>query len=178
MTDYELIKSTPLDELKKNHLRAVFEVYLKLFGEVCSGCPSKITGYINRIKKHKKTTAMSELKSKKYLLKTGKIIVVKGSSNAFSNKNLTDEQALSFLKKNPNRKILFSKMPDNVDELIEAKEELSAADILAKKTRKKLNNIALGLSIDSKDFSNRKELAEAIIETQKKAEYLENSEEE
>ncbi|WP_448930480.1 hypothetical protein [Flavobacterium sp.] len=41
-----------------------------------------------------------------------------GTSTVYSNENLTDEIAIEILSKNPNRKVLFSKMPKNVDELI------------------------------------------------------------
>lgn len=110
------VQETPSDELMKKHLKVVFQVYQKQFGEVCTGCPTKIAGYINRIKNlnHSK---MEKSKSN-YKLKKGAIIPIPGTSDAYSNENLTDEVALKFLSKNPNRKKLFTQLPDNIDALL------------------------------------------------------------
>lgn len=56
-----------------------------------------------------------------YRLKKGAIIPIPGTSDAYSNENLTDEVALKFLSKNPNRKKLFTLLPDNIDELLTGK---------------------------------------------------------
>ena len=56
-----------------------------------------------------------------YRLKKGTIIPIPGTSQAYSNENLTDEVALKFLSKNPNRKKLFTLLPDNIDELLTGK---------------------------------------------------------
>lgn len=121
MSDLKFIQETPSDELYKYHLKDVFKVYHDLFGEVCTGCPTKIAGYIKRIKNYKKTKVMS--KKSKFILKKGSQIIQKGSSKSYSNANLTDELAIEFLKKNPNRKVLFAKLPENVDELIASEDE-------------------------------------------------------
>lgn len=114
----KFIQETDPDELVNRHLKEVFSLYQELFGEVCTGCPTKIAGYINRIKNHTKSKTMEKQKSN-YRLKKGAIIPIPGTSLAYSNENLTDEVALKFLKKNPARKQLFTVLPDNVDELIE-----------------------------------------------------------
>lgn len=54
-----------------------------------------------------------------FQLNVGVIIPVAGTSDAYSNHNLTDELAVQLLAQNPNRKVLFSKIPENVDQLIE-----------------------------------------------------------
>ena len=118
MDAVKFIKETPSDELYKHHLKVVFETYYKLFGEVCTGCPTKISGYIKRIKNFKKTETMSQTKKSNFVLRGMSLIIVPGTSKAYSNASLTDEIAIAFIKKNPNRKALFSKVPDNLDELL------------------------------------------------------------
>lgn len=100
-------------------LRYLFELHFKIFGEVCSHCPSKIAGYIQKLKKinpekmKKSNSILSNFK-----LNEGVIIPVQGTSQAYSNGNLTDEIAVELLVVNPKRKALFAKLPKNVDELI------------------------------------------------------------
>lgn len=115
----QFVRDTDPDELVNRHLKEVFDLYGELFGEVCTGCPTKVAGYINRIKNlnHSK---MEKSKSN-YRLKKGAIIPIPGTSDAYSNENLTDEVALKFLSKNPNRKKLFTLLPDNIDELLTGK---------------------------------------------------------
>lgn len=62
-----------------------------------------------------------------FKLKTGSILPVPGSSKVYTNENLTDEVALKFIKKNPNRKQLFAVLPKNLDELLSGKEKASEA---------------------------------------------------
>jgi hypothetical protein len=116
------IQETPADELVKKHLDKVFKAYHSQFGEVCTGCPTKIAGYINRLKKLQKSNIMEKDK-REFRLKEGAVIMVPGTSEVYSNGNLTDEVAIRFIKKNPNRKQLFAKLPSNVDKLLEGKEE-------------------------------------------------------
>jgi hypothetical protein len=108
------VSETPADELVRKHLTEVFDLYQELFGEVCTGCPTKIAGYINRIKKLKKSKVMKD--DRNFKLKTGSILPVPGSSKVYTNENLTDEIALKFIKKNP-----------NLDELLSGKEKASEA---------------------------------------------------
>ena len=53
-----------------------------------------------------------------FKLKAEALIIVPGTSKSYSNANLTDEAALDYLAKNPNRKQIFAKMPDDIDEQI------------------------------------------------------------
>lgn len=98
-------------------LRHIFELHYKIFGETCSNCPGKISGYIQKLKNFNPIKKM-ETTSKIFQLKEGVIIPVAGTSDAYSNANLTDEIAVKLLADNPNRKILFEKLPENLDELI------------------------------------------------------------
>lgn len=99
-------------------LRHIFELHYKIFGETCSNCPGKITGYIQKLKNFNTKIKMEIIKSE-FQLNVGVIIPVAGTSDAYSNHNLTDELAIQLLAQNPNRKLLFSKLPENVYELIE-----------------------------------------------------------
>jgi len=117
----EFIKETSSDELFKKHLKIVFKTHYEVFGEVCSGCPTKIAGYIKKLKNFKISELMKKTESN-FQLKKGKLIIFSGQSNGYSNANLTDEVAIKFLKGKPNRKALFAKLPENVDELINVDE--------------------------------------------------------
>jgi hypothetical protein len=99
-------------------LRHIFELHYKIFGETCSSCPGKITGYIQKLKNYNTKIKMENTKSE-FKLNEGVIIPVAGTSDAYSNHNLTDEIAVQLLAQNANRKALFSKIPENVDTLIE-----------------------------------------------------------
>lgn len=118
MDEVTFIQNTASDELIKHHLKLVFTTYHRLYGEVCTGCPAKITGYIKRIKNYQKTERMSSITNSGFALKDRSVIVMPGSNKAYSNANITDEVAIAFLKKNPNRKVLFSKVPHNLEQLM------------------------------------------------------------
>lgn len=65
---------------------------------------------------------MSQTKdTRKFQLAKGVIIPVAGTSKSYSYENITDEVALELIKVNPNRKRLFAKLPDNLDQLLSAK---------------------------------------------------------
>lgn len=64
-----------------------------------------------------------EKDKREFRLKEGAVLMVPGTSEVYSNGNLTDEVAIRFIKKNPNRKQLFAKLPSNVDKLLEGKEK-------------------------------------------------------
>lgn len=51
-----------------------------------------------------------------------KFILVKGTSELITNQNMTKAKALKFLSQNTEfRKNLFSKLPDNIDDLLKPK---------------------------------------------------------
>ncbi|WP_353166442.1 hypothetical protein [Empedobacter brevis] len=96
-------------------LKILFEVHQALFQETCTTCPAKIAGYIHRIKNFK-IEQMSQKSN--FTLHTGAVIIFAGTSESYSNANLTDEIAIRFIRLNENRKSLFSKLPENIDELL------------------------------------------------------------
>lgn len=118
-TDYQTIVSGKDNGVP--FLKIVFKLHFKLFGETCSTCPNKIPGYIKKIKSlnpqnskimaQEKTTTVFRLQDRV-------TIPVAGTSLSYSQHNLTDEIAVELIAKNPNRKALFVKLPDNIDELI------------------------------------------------------------
>ncbi|CAL2085142.1 hypothetical protein [Tenacibaculum sp. 190524A02b] len=126
----EFIKSADLKTLTKGkdennipYLKHIFNLHVSLFGETCTGCPSKIPSYINRIKNINLETMEKNNKKPLFILKKGVIIPVLGSSDVYSEHNITDEIAIELLKSNPNRKSLFQTVPDNLEELLEITEE-------------------------------------------------------
>ncbi|MEC4050666.1 hypothetical protein OX284_014600 [Flavobacterium sp. SUN046] len=98
-------------------LQQIFKLHQKIYGGTCSSCSSKISGYIFKLKNFNPNLQM-ETTAQNFQLKTGAMIIIPGSSNSYSNANITDDIAIEYLAKNPNRKQLFKKLPDNVDELI------------------------------------------------------------
>ena len=132
----EFVKRTPANELIENHLKEVFTLYHKMYGEVCTGCPNKIAGYIKRIKNFKQSKIMSNEKSN-FKLKKGAILPKPGTSEVYSNENLTDEVAIRFIKKNPNRKQLFAVLPKNLDELLEEGETQDLNELTVKQLKAK-----------------------------------------
>lgn len=119
MQAVDFIKETASDELIKNHLKLVFETYYQLFGKVCTGCPAKIAGYIRSIKNYEEAKTMEAQTTAQFQLKDKAVIVVPGSNIAYSNANLTDTVAIAFLKKNINRMVLFKKLPEDLESLLQ-----------------------------------------------------------
>lgn len=115
--DLQFIKDTASDEIERDHLKLVFKLHFEIFGETCQGCPSKIAGYIKKLKNYNPETDMKKSESV-FILKTGKQIVISGQSQAYSNANLTDEIAIAFIKGNINRKALFAKLPENLEAVL------------------------------------------------------------
>lgn len=111
------------------YLKYLFEIHLALFGETCSHCTTKFPGYIKKIKNLNPKNIMSkQIKtSENFRLQERTTIPVRGTSIVYSNANLTEEVAIKLLAENPNRKVLFAKLPTNVDELIEAYQKSLAA---------------------------------------------------
>lgn len=100
------------------YLKHIFDLHLKIFGETCSTCPNKIGGYIQKLKTFNPDIKMEIVKSN-FKFNDGVIVPVTGTSDVYSNHNLTDEIALQILSKNPNRRSLFKVVPENLEDLIE-----------------------------------------------------------
>lgn len=102
------------------YLKHIFKLYQDLFGKACQGCAGEIPGYIQKIKNYNpKTMETQKNPNQKFFLKSGVIIPIAGTSKAYSEHNITDEVALQLLAENPERKVLFRVVPENLAELIE-----------------------------------------------------------
>ena len=104
------------------YLTSIFRLHKLLFNEVCSSCPNMIPAYINRIKNFKNLELMSKKSETKvasvFALAEGVLIPIAGTSKAYSNANITEETAVALLAANPNRRSLFTKVPDDLDSRI------------------------------------------------------------
>lgn len=100
-------------------LSYVFELHYKIFGETCSNCPNKISGYIQKLKQLNTQTIVETKKKNTFVLQTGTIIPVPGTSESYSNANLTDEKAVQLLAENKNRKALFLTLPKDWEKQVE-----------------------------------------------------------
>jgi hypothetical protein len=121
----EFIKSSDLNTLLKgqdengiSYLKHIFRLHVILFGETCTGCPSNTPHYINKIKNVNLNPMEKKENQSLFLLKKGKVLVVPGTSIAYSEHNITDEIAIKLLRENPNRASLFQSLPKNLEELL------------------------------------------------------------
>ena len=122
-------------------LKYVFEIHEEVFGIACKTCSSLIPGYIKKIQSINLNSEIMSAKDREYRMKSGSVIHVRGTNKYFSDLNLTDEVAEKLLKVNPNRAVLFAKIPDGALERLakeKAEEEEQAkaeADIQAEAER-------------------------------------------
>ncbi len=163
----EFIKETDLETLLKGkdenntpYLEHIFRLHVLLFGETCTGCPKKIPHYINRIKNFNQMEQKQE--KSLFRLKKGMMIVIPGSSKAYSEYNITDEIAIKLLRDNPNRRSLFDSMPENLQEIIESEEIDNSGEVVN-------DSIPENVKIEDKEFSieEARELLELIGVTTK-----------
>ncbi len=143
-------------------LKILFEVHQALFHETCTTCPAKIAGYIHRIKNFK-IEQMSQKSN--FTLHTGAVIIFAGTSESYSNANLTDEIAIRFIKLNENRKSLFSKLPENIDELLSEEKpfiERKQNDILPLIPQLELNEAEIYLTQENAKSKPREKVIDAL----------------
>ena len=120
MSKLELIQSLSYEEIKKGrdqqgvpYLKYLYELHKELFFKTCSSCPGKINSYIRNIKNYKsKTMSKKENKTPKFALKEGAVCKL-NSGKLISQHNLSDYFAIQILSENENRKVLFSKLPND-----------------------------------------------------------------
>ena len=101
-------------------LKHIFDFNQKIYGQICSNCPTQIPNYINRIKTFK-IDKMENIENvtNEFQLKKDVIIPIPGTSEAYSEHNITDEIAISLLSENENRISLFEKVPNDYEDLIQ-----------------------------------------------------------
>ncbi len=119
----ELIEGT--DKFGTPFLKHVLRLYQFLFNEVCSSCSAQIPNYIQRLQNYNvQNSKIMKTDTRKFRMKSGKMIIIQGTNKSYSDHNITDKKAIELLRENPNRKIMFSKLPDNWEELIKEVETL------------------------------------------------------
>lgn len=114
LTKKELIEGSGVDGTP--NLLKVFELHQKYFGGTCQNCPSKVFGYIKNLRTLT-PEIMAEKAKQEYKLREGVTCFHKKTRTTYSSHNLTDAVAKELLKENPNRKALFSKIPQEKKEV-------------------------------------------------------------
>jgi len=92
------------------YLGLMLEFYSKKFGQSCFSCPSRFPEYL-RMLRNSTMELVTNKKAETFQLKPGVFIPVFGTSDGYSDKNITDEAALKVLSKNSNAIKLFDKFP-------------------------------------------------------------------
>lgn len=109
------ILSLPRKEMLA-HINELAEDYLKLTGRrVCKSCAADVNFMLTTLKTHYKMTNFQ-------LKKTNAIYKLQiGSARTISNNVMTDELAIEFLSIRKERIDVFSKYPENWEELVDGK---------------------------------------------------------
>ena len=105
------------DSRGNRYLGQMLALYTETFGEPCTGCPKKYPIYLKRLKQFQ---MKKEKKEGLFQLEKAVTIPIFGTSEVYSDENITDEAALKILSRNPNAINLFKKKPENWEELVEA----------------------------------------------------------
>lgn len=146
----ELIQSSSSKEILNgaNHngtplLKYVLESFEQYTGYACMHCSSNFPGYIKKIQSiNLNTTEIMSKSEREYRMKSGSVIHIKGTNKYYSDLNITDEVAIEILKKNPNRKVLFSKMPKGAAKTPSETEE-NALSKVSSETKKEDTELSL-----------------------------------
>ncbi len=152
------------------YLPQMLRLYEVTFGGACGGCSQKYLQYIHRLKDESLKLKDKKMKAKNeyFELKKGVLIPIAGTSEAYSDKNMTDEDAIKILKGNKNAISLFEKFPANWEEVLESgiqSEELGADEKsprqkeLESKTKKELKELFPDLKLSG----NKTKIIEAIL---------------
>lgn len=101
-----------LDSREKKLLKDVYKYFSgQNITENCGQCYSEAYLYIVKLKSYKKM-------KQNFKLKEGKILMVIGHADVYTNQNLTDEAAISILKVNPKLISKFEVFPDDWEDLV------------------------------------------------------------
>ncbi len=102
-----------------SYLVQMLRLYREIFGGACSWCEKKHLEYIQRLRNYKEKPRKMQKKNKYFELKKGTLIPVAGTSEAYSDKNMTDADAIKILKGNKNAIALFEKYPKDWEVMLE-----------------------------------------------------------
>ena len=148
------------DSHGNRYLAQMLALYSQVFDEPCSGCPKKYPVYLKRLKQFQ---MKKEKKESLFQLAKAVTIPIFGTSEVYSDENITDEAALKILSRNPNAIKLFKKKPENWDELVEAykkgETEINSLDDL-----KELKVAAIRVLFPDAKGRSKEELIEDIAE--------------
>lgn len=109
------------DSSGNRYLGQMLKYYSELFDYSCFSCPSKFPAYLNQLRNH---LAMKNPEKKgDFQLTQGVTIPIFGTSEVYSDRNITDEAALKILSRNRNAIKLFKKHPKDWEEQVEAYEK-------------------------------------------------------
>ena len=116
-----LLINSGFEQAVKNHKALLLAYYSYLFNDnaPCASCAHLLRGYWDKLstsglrlleEKQKTKTMKGKFRLREEL---GSVQMDFGSSEYFNNETLTDEQAIRYLKINPNRIANFSEYPEN-----------------------------------------------------------------
>lgn len=100
------------------YLGQLLKHYADIFGQSCFSCPKKFPVYLQKLRNHQMKNS-DKLKSF-FKLRADVILPIFGTSEVYSNENLTDEAALKVLSRNKNAAHLFTELPKKWEELVDA----------------------------------------------------------
>ncbi len=143
-----------------SYLVQMLRLYREIFGGACSWCEKKHLEYIQRLRNHKENPKKMEKKNKYFELKKGVLVPIAGTSEAYSDKNMTDEDAIRILKGNKNAISLFQKYPENWEEMLVAEDKSPRQKELESKTKAELKDMYPELELSG----NKSQFIEAILE--------------
>ncbi len=142
-----------------SYLVQMLRLYREIFGGACSWCEKKHLEYIRRLRNHKENTKKMEKKNKYFELKKGVLVPIAGTSEAYSDKNMTDEDAIKILKGNKNAIALFDKYPKDWERMLEAEDKSPRQKELESKTKAELKEMYPNLELSG----NKSQFIEAIL---------------
>lgn len=133
----EKILSLGFNEAIASHKKEVVAFYAFVFNdpEACSSCDSKLMGYWQALNRNGITILNKKIMSNsKFKIKEGVPFLQMefGSGTFFSNETITDDLAIEYLKKNPNRISNFSQFPENWKKLTGSEADATTVNIFDK----------------------------------------------
>ena len=121
---------TGSDAEGNRYLGQMLRYYSEIYGQSCFSCPKKFPVYLNQLRNRIMKNENKESKGK-FELSKGVTIPIFGTSEVYSDRNITDEAALKVLSRNPKASKLFKKLPKDWEDQVEAYIEGTKASSLA-----------------------------------------------
>lgn len=110
---------TGSDTSGQRYLGQMLSHYSLVYGQTCFSCSKRFPEYLKQLRNHIMVKD-NQKPASAYALEAGVTIPIFGTSEAYSAENMTDEAALKILSRNPNAAKLFSSLPENWEEQVEA----------------------------------------------------------